>query len=47
VGLGLSLQIGESLNARFDWGIPLVSPDTDKKTLQEQGLYFSLLWRPF
>ncbi|BAZ26473.1 hypothetical protein NIES4073_73810 [Kalymmatonema gypsitolerans NIES-4073] len=47
VGLGLSLQIGESLNARFDWGIPLVSADTDKKTLQEQGLYFSLLWRPF
>jgi hemolysin activation/secretion protein len=46
-GLGLRFQMSDRLDARFDWGIPLVSVDTDKKTLQEQGLYFSVIWRPF
>jgi hemolysin activation/secretion protein len=46
-GLGLRFQMGDRLNARLDWGIPLVSIDSDKKTLQEQGVYFSLLWSFF
>jgi hemolysin activation/secretion protein len=47
VGLGLRLQLGNSLTARVDYGIPLVSIDTDKKTLQERGVYFSLIYNPF
>ncbi len=47
VGLGLRLQLDERLTARFDWGIPLVSTDLPERTLQEQGLYFSLVYSPF
>ena len=44
-GLGLQFQM-KNFNARFDWGIPLVSVDDDENEngLQEQGLYFSLRW---
>ena len=47
-GVGLLLNFDNILNfknrwtARLDWGIPLVSVDSDKDTLQENGLYFSL-----
>lgn len=47
VGLGLRLQLGNSLNARLDWGIPLVSIDGEKRSLQEQGVYFSIFYSPF
>jgi hemolysin activation/secretion protein len=47
VGLGLRFQMSDRLIARFEWGIPLISVNSDKKTLQEQGLYFSVLWNPF
>jgi hemolysin activation/secretion protein len=47
VGVGLQWQMGDSLNARFDWGIPLVDIRSDKKSLQEQGLYFSINYSPF
>ncbi len=47
IGLGLRWRIGQHFLARLDWGIPLISIDSDKKTLQEQGLYFSVLWNPF
>ncbi len=46
-GVGLQWQMGNSLNARFDWGIPLVDIRSDKKSLQEQGLYFSINYSPF
>ncbi|MFN6565791.1 ShlB/FhaC/HecB family hemolysin secretion/activation protein [Dendronalium sp. ChiSLP03b] len=46
-GLGLRFQMSDRLDARFDWGIPLVSTDSNNRTLQEQGLYFSVLWNPF
>jgi hemolysin activation/secretion protein len=46
-GLGLRWQMGDSLTARFDWGIPLISAKDSNKTLQEQGLYFTVLWNPF
>ena len=46
-GLGLRLQLEDNLSARFDWGIPLVSVSGDKDTLQENGLYFSIIANPF
>jgi hemolysin activation/secretion protein len=46
-GIGLQWQMGNSLNARFDWGIPLTDLQTSKKSLQEQGLYFSINYSPF
>ncbi|AFZ42843.1 surface antigen (D15) [Halothece sp. PCC 7418] len=47
VGLGVRWQTGDHLTARFDWGIPLVDIDDRDETLQEQGLYFSVLYAPF
>lgn len=47
VGLGLRLQLGDRLSARFGWGIPLISIEGDKNTWQEQGLYFSIIANPF
>ena len=48
VGLGLRLQLSDRLTTRFDWGIPLVSVSGDKRTLQENGLYFSVVYsQPF
>lgn len=48
VGSGLLLNMSDRLTARFDWGIPLISVSGDKQTLQEQGFYFSLVYRqPF
>ncbi|MUG97315.1 BamA/TamA family outer membrane protein [Scytonema sp. UIC 10036] len=47
VGLGLRLRIDNTLDARFDWGIPLIAIDSDKRTLQENGVYFSVIWNPF
>ncbi|MBW4695617.1 MAG: ShlB/FhaC/HecB family hemolysin secretion/activation protein [Lyngbya sp. HA4199-MV5] len=46
-GLGLRLQVGDRVDFRFDWGIPLVTAESGKNSLQEQGLYFSLLWKLF
>lgn len=47
VGLGLRWQMGDRLTARLDWGIPLISVDASKKTWQENGLYFSVIYNPF
>jgi hemolysin activation/secretion protein len=41
-GLGLQWQIGDKLNARFDWGIPLIDANTEERTWNEHGLYFSI-----
>jgi len=40
-GLGLLWQ-QDGLNARLDWGIPLVNIPNQRSTLQENGLYFSV-----
>lgn len=46
-GLGLLWQ-SNRINARFDWGIPLVSVDSRRNSLQEDGLYFSVVYtQPF
>ncbi|MDB9314651.1 ShlB/FhaC/HecB family hemolysin secretion/activation protein [Spirulina sp. CS-785/01] len=42
VGVGLHLRVGPRFSARVDWGVPLVSVDSNTETLQEDGLYFSL-----
>ena len=47
VGLGLQLAISDRLRARVDWGIPLIEVDDRDKTLQENGIYFSLEYLPF
>jgi hemolysin activation/secretion protein len=48
VGLGLRLQLSDRFTARFAWGIPLVSVSSDKRTLQKNGLYFSIVYsQPF
>lgn len=44
-GLGLLWQQGD-FAARIDYGIPLVSIDTDKPTLQDKGIYFSVRYSP-
>ncbi|WP_416212301.1 ShlB/FhaC/HecB family hemolysin secretion/activation protein [Nostoc sp. DedQUE09] len=48
VGLGLRWAQGDHFTVRLDWGIPLVSVNnSNERTLQENGLYFSLLYNPF
>ena len=47
VGLGLRWQMGDRLNARVDWGIPLRSTHESNRTLQEKGLYFSIFYSLF
>ena len=48
VGLGLRWSQGDRFTVRLDWGIPLISVNSsNEKTLQENGLYFSLLYNPF
>ena len=46
IGLGLRLLF-DNFTARFDWGIPLISIDSNKDTWQENGLHFSLEYNPF
>jgi hemolysin activation/secretion protein len=47
LGLGLRLDILETLNARLDYGIPLIKVEDNDDTLQEKGIYFSLEYLPF
>lgn len=42
VGLGLKWQMGDRLNARLDWGIPLTDVDPSERTWQENGVYFTI-----
>jgi len=48
IGVGLRYQMGSNLTARFDWGQRLVAYPGDRNSLQEKGLYFSLIYNtPF
>ncbi|BAZ50058.1 surface antigen variable number [Nostoc sp. NIES-4103] len=47
VGLGLRWLQGNNFNAAIEWGIPLVSVDTQSNTWQENGLYFFVQYTPF
>ncbi|MCC5632152.1 ShlB/FhaC/HecB family hemolysin secretion/activation protein [Nostoc sphaeroides] len=47
LGLGLQWQMGDRLNARLDYGIPLTDIQDRGRTLQEDGIYFSIVANPF
>ncbi|MBN4004911.1 ShlB/FhaC/HecB family hemolysin secretion/activation protein [Nostoc sp. LPT] len=47
VGLGLRWLQGNNFTAGVEWGIPLVSVDTQSNTWQENGLYFFVQYNPF
>ena len=47
IGVGLQLDLQDWLSARLDYGIPLNDFDDRDRTIQEQGLYFSLTVSPF
>ncbi len=46
-GLGLRWRIGNTLDVRLDYGIPLISVPNSRNTAQENGLYFSLNFTGF
>lgn len=46
-GLGLLWQQGDNLSIRVDWGIPLIELEGSGDSLQESGVYFSVLYSPF
>ncbi len=41
-GLGLLWESSDRLNARIDWGIPLVNREEERATWQENGVYLQL-----
>jgi len=47
VGLGLQWRGGDHFNARLDWGIPLMSVDSNGRTWQDNGVYFSVQYNAF
>ncbi|MEA5557301.1 ShlB/FhaC/HecB family hemolysin secretion/activation protein, partial [Nodularia spumigena] len=48
IGLGLQWLQGDRFTARLDWGIPLISVDSNNRgTWQEHGLYFYLQYNAF
>ena len=47
LGVGLNFSMGNSFDARLDWGIPLTSVEGENSSLQEDGIYFSLNSRFF
>ena len=46
-GVGLQLQLGDRVSVRLDYGIPLVSVSSRKRSWQENGFYFSIVATPF
>jgi hemolysin activation/secretion protein len=46
-GLGLRYQFSDKLTAKVEWGIPLISIEGSKRTWQENGIYFSIVYNPF
>jgi hemolysin activation/secretion protein len=46
-GLGFRFQMGDRLSARLDWGFPIVDIASSERTLQENGVYFSVIYRIF
>lgn len=47
LGVGVVLDLLDTLSARIDYGIPLIEVNDSDDTLQEQGVYFSLEYFPF
>ncbi|MDG3494427.1 MULTISPECIES: ShlB/FhaC/HecB family hemolysin secretion/activation protein [Pseudanabaena] len=47
VGMGLRFQMSDRLTIRLDLGLPLSRISAEKRTLQENGIYFSISANPF
>lgn len=47
LGLGVRWLVSPGLEARVDYGIPLMSVDNSGNSAQDKGLYFSLRYKPF
>lgn len=47
LGVGLKLDLIDTLSARVDYGIPLIEVSETGDSLQEDGFYFSLEYFPF
>lgn len=47
IGLGLQWQMSDRFNARLDYGVPLTDIQDRNRTLQEDGIYFSIVANPF
>jgi hemolysin activation/secretion protein len=48
LGLGLQWQQDDFFTARIDWGIPLIDENVDESnTWQENGIHFSIIFKPF
>lgn len=47
LGVGVQLSLNELMRARLDWGIPLVEVEDRDRTIQEDGIYFSVEFFPF
>lgn len=45
-GFGFRLQVSNNFNAQIMFGFPLVKVDSRKETLQEKGIYFSVIYTP-
>ena len=46
-GFGLRLQVSNNLTARIEFGFPLVQVNSQRETLQEKGIYFSVVYTLF
>ncbi|MEX0271683.1 ShlB/FhaC/HecB family hemolysin secretion/activation protein [Leptolyngbyaceae cyanobacterium UHCC 1019] len=46
-GFGLRLQVSNNLTARMEFGFPLIKVNSQKETLQEKGIYFSVVYTLF
>ncbi|MBO9998651.1 MAG: ShlB/FhaC/HecB family hemolysin secretion/activation protein [Cyanobacteria bacterium SID2] len=49
VGVGLNLSLANRLNAKIDWGIPLIDVDEreNRDVFERQEIYFLFEWQPF
>lgn len=47
IGVGLQLALSDMLNARLDYGIPLIDVTDSNDTLEANAVYFSLEYFPF
>jgi hemolysin activation/secretion protein len=47
IGMGLIWEVIPDLNIRLDYGLPLVDLDDPGNKLPDDGLYFSVNYRPF
>ena len=47
VGIGLQYTWDDKFSARLDWGISLTDVDNEKRTLQDNGIHFTIIFRPF